>query len=105
LYKTNDGHSSRKLKPGKCDNYGKMGHWAWECPMRPQKITSASEESIKGKAKEMVNLIQIESSDERKEFNDENTNLCEITITSLKIDKSNGNPWFLYSSASKHITR
>jgi hypothetical protein len=53
----------------------------------------------------MVNLIQTESSDERKEFSDENTNLCEMIITSLKIDKSNGNPWFFYSSASKHITR
>jgi hypothetical protein len=52
----------------------------------------------------MANLIQTESSNERKESSDENTNLCEATITSLKIDKSNGNPWFFYSGASKHIT-
>jgi hypothetical protein len=44
----------------------------------------------------MANLIQFESSDEGKESNDENTNLCEATIASLEINKSNGSPWFFY---------
>jgi hypothetical protein len=68
------------------------------------KIILKSKESIKGKAKEMANLIQTKSNDEGKKSSDKNTNLCEVTITSLKIDKSNGSPWFFYSCASKHIT-